>query len=62
MLPLIVFVTVEGAIGKVIGPSRRMDRKTGKANGAKVINGYYVLNKHVQKPIIFCSECILMHM
>ena len=63
MLPLVVFVTVEGTIGKVIGPSRRIDRNTGKANGVKVINGYYVLNKHVLKSItFFCNECILMYM
>lgn len=61
MWSLIVPVTVEEAIGKVIGPSRRMDRETGKGN--RVNNGSSVLKKHVLKPItFFYSEFILMYM
>ena len=50
-------------IGKRTGPSRRVDRDTGKANRVKVINGYYILDENVVKSMsVFYSKCTFIYL
>ena len=45
-------------IRKATGPSRSVDRETGKDNRVKLINGYYVLNEKIMKSMsFFYSKC-----
>ena len=43
--------------GKSTGPSRSVNRETGKANRVKLINGYNVLNGNIMKSISYYNKC-----